>query len=212
MSDTYTNQPGESAALEREIERLKVDKKDLLARLQIEMAKNERLRGEIVKSLIKRVELVDAASAREQGAYKTAEEHLNRAEAAEAHCKKLETKNEQNKIALENIEKAWLRGELPLGVRCEPWETTEARCKELEAENSILRGLSQKATIDRGSFAEYAEGTDTIVTSEKTHAALAETEPKEESHEKEESQIVMERGLDGISHYYPEVEPKEPPA
>ena len=29
---------------------------------------------------------------------------------------------------------------------------------------------------------------------------------------KEESQIVMERGLDGISHYYPEAEPKEPPA
>ena len=191
MSEVHTNQPGGSiegyksfsAALEREIERLEADKKQLLVRLQIEMAENERLRGEIVKSLIKRVELVDAASAREQGAYKTAEEHLNRAEAAEAHCKKLETKNEQNKIALENIEKAWLRGELPLGVRCEPWETTEARCKELEAENSILRGLSQKATIDRGSFAEYA--TDSIVTSEETLTALAKMQEKKEKNDYE---------------------------
>ena len=55
--------------------------------------------------------------------------------------------------------------------------TAEIRCKELEAENSILRGLSQKATIDRGSFAEYT--TDSISTSEKTRATLAETEEKE---------------------------------
>ena len=42
------------------------------------------------------------------------------------------------------------------------------------AEESIWRGLSQKATIDRGSFARYA--TETITTSEATKAALAESQ------------------------------------
>jgi hypothetical protein len=66
----------------------------------------ERLRGEIVENLIKRVELIDAAIAREKGAYQTAEEHLNRAETAEARCRELETLLKET-----NAHLAWARAD-----------------------------------------------------------------------------------------------------
>jgi hypothetical protein len=45
-----------------------------------------------------------------------------------------------------------------------------------EALASVKRGLAQKATIDRGSFATCVEGTETITTSEVTKRALAPPE------------------------------------
>jgi hypothetical protein len=45
-----------------------------------------------------------------------------------------------------------------------------------EALASVKRGLAQKATIDRDSFATYVEGTETITTSEATKRALAPAE------------------------------------
>ena len=49
------------------------------------------------------------------------------------------------------------------------WSTKELE-QEIEARRSLERGLKQKGTIDRGSFAQYA--TETVTTSKETKDAI----------------------------------------